>query len=119
MEKIKEDSHTDLSTETGNGKDWRDERKNELVTVTRGQLDEIMRDLYSIHTIGTFLDFTVLNPGAGEQEAIAELHESDERCEPISNMARLLKEKAAMVMDSIHVIERGETIGHKEQEVTA
>ena len=107
------------SIEATDAEDWREERKSELVTVTRGQLDEIMRDLYSIHTIGSFLDFTVLNPGAGERVAIAELHESDERCEPISNMARLIKEKAAMVMDSIGMIERGETIGHKEQEAQA
>lgn len=114
MSKKEEMKKTEMAEAFGDPKAWAKERMNELVTVTRGQLDEVVQALYEIHTIGAFLDFSTLSAGNGERAAIEALHEADTLCEPISDMARLLREKAYAVVDAIGKIEAGKTVGHKE-----
>lgn len=95
------------------------ERKDELVTVTRGQLDEVVQALYGISTIGAFLDFANISPGDGGIKMLEYLVEGGHVCEPISHMARILKEKANAAINIVWEIESGETVGHKEAEVPA
>jgi len=90
------------------------ERKSELVAVTRGQLGEVMQALYQIHSIGALLDFSTLSSGSCDHSVIERMHEADNLCGPISNMARLLKEKSAAVVEAIGEMEELKTIGYKE-----
>lgn len=99
----------------GDPKAWAEERMSELVTVTRRQLNEVMQVLYGIYSIGALLDFYNLSSGDdGEYYAIERLHEAGTVCEPISNMARLLKEKASAAVNAIGEMEAGETVCRKE-----
>ena len=88
-------------------------RENELVTVTRGQLDNIVQAMYQIHTIGAFLVFSA-GVGADERKAFDLLHESDNMGDPISNMGRLLKERATWIIEETDAMGGGETVGYKE-----
>ena len=90
------------------------ETKSELVAVTRSQLNEVMNALFSIHSIGALLDFSTLSSGDCDHNVMERLHKADNLCDPISNMARLLKEKAAAAVEALGEMEDLETISYKE-----
>lgn len=92
-------------------------RSDELVAVTRGELEVVAKMLMGIHTMGLFLNFTHVY-GNGDMNIVEKLCDADNLCEPISNMGHLINEKAGEALLAIWAMAEGKAVGYKEKGAT-